>query len=107
MKALLEAMNVAYGETEKRGFVKLTLISLGFTLGAIVLLLALIGVMRVDAGGPRHALGWARWHGCGCNSAARSALALAALSALSALYRWGPSREKQVALDHAGRARRV
>ena len=36
MKAMFEAMNVAYDEEEKRGFVRLTAMTLGFTLATIV-----------------------------------------------------------------------
>ncbi len=92
MKALLEAMNVAYGETEKRGFVKLTLTSLAFTLGAIVLLLALIGVMLLLPA-VLDIIGLGGSTGLWVQLASGAVLALAAITALSALYRWGPSRE--------------
>src|SRR3712207_3371545 len=36
MKALFDALNVAYRETEKRGFFRLLLVSFGFTLGGIL-----------------------------------------------------------------------
>jgi membrane protein len=36
MKNLIEAINIAYGEKDTRGFVKLRAVSLAFTLGAIV-----------------------------------------------------------------------
>src|SRR6476620_4083431 len=39
MKAIMDALNVVYEEKEKRGFIKLTLISLAFTIAAIALLL--------------------------------------------------------------------
>src|SRR3984957_5625624 len=35
MKAIMDALNVVYEEKEKRGFIKLNLVSLAFTLGAI------------------------------------------------------------------------
>ena len=48
MKAMFDALNVAYDEDEKRGFIALNLRSLAFTLGAILLLvLALGGVVVV------------------------------------------------------------
>lgn len=37
VKSLLESLNVVYGETERRGFVRLNLVGFGFTLGAIVM----------------------------------------------------------------------
>src|SRR5829696_586551 len=43
MKAMFDALNVAYDEDEKRGFFGLNLRSLAFTLGAIVFILLAIG----------------------------------------------------------------
>src|SRR5438105_14298338 len=48
MKAIIDALNVVYDEKEKRGFVKLNLVSLAFTVGGIIaLLLALAAVVVV------------------------------------------------------------
>jgi membrane protein len=93
MKALFEAMNVAYDEAEKRGFVKLTLTSLAFTLGAIVLLLAIIGVVVVM---PIvvESLGLGAMTELVVKIGSAIVLIVAALVALSALYRWGPSRSE-------------
>ena len=44
VKALFDAMNVAYGENEKRSVVRLNLMAFGFTLGAIVVIVLLLGV---------------------------------------------------------------
>jgi membrane protein len=44
---LLTAINVAYDEEEKRGFVKKRLLSLGLTLGAIVFMVILLGIVAV------------------------------------------------------------
>ncbi len=50
MKALIEALNIVYNEQEKRGFFKLNLVSLGFTLAAILFsLVALSLVVAVPA----------------------------------------------------------
>ena len=38
-KAVIDGLNVAYGETEKRSFIRLNLISLVFTLGAFLSLI--------------------------------------------------------------------
>ena len=47
MKAIIDALNVVYEEKEKRGIIKLNLVSLVFTLGAVAaLLLALGAVVR-------------------------------------------------------------
>ncbi|WP_114391026.1 YihY/virulence factor BrkB family protein [Notoacmeibacter marinus] len=47
MKGLFEAMNVAYDETEKRGFFRLNAVSLLFTLGAVIGVICMIGVVIV------------------------------------------------------------
>jgi membrane protein len=93
MKTLFEAMNVAYDETEKRSFIKLNLISLGFTLGAIVIgILFIVGVGVVPAvlafvgldGVTEFLISALRW----------PVLFVAAAFGLSVLYRYGPSRER-------------
>jgi len=48
MKAMFDALNVAYDEQEKRSFIALNLRSLAFTLGALLFItLALAGVVAV------------------------------------------------------------
>jgi membrane protein len=93
IKTLFEAMNVAYDETEKRSFVRLNLISLGFTLGSIVigiLFLVSVGVVPavlafVGLGSVTETLiALLRW----------PVLFIAAAFALSVLYRYGPSRAR-------------
>lgn len=92
MKALLDALNIVYHETEKRGFVKLNAISLAFTIGMLalgVLALAIVAVLPValsylDLGetiGPL--LDNLRWP---------VLLVFIALST-GIIYRYGPSRE--------------
>jgi len=90
VKALFDAMNVAYGEEEKRGIVHVNLLSLGFTLGALVLavsLIAAVGIvpaalamLRLDA-----------WTETLAN-VARWPLVLV-WAGTTVLYRYGPSRE--------------
>ncbi len=92
-KALFDALNVVYGETEERGFLLRTAVTLAFTLGGIVfVLLALAAVVAVPVvlnvvglGGVADLLlRILRWP-----------LMLVALSALLAcIYRFGPSRER-------------
>ncbi|WP_439814874.1 YihY/virulence factor BrkB family protein [Zavarzinia sp. CC-PAN008] len=93
MKALFEAMNVAYEEREKRGFVKVTLVSLGFTLGAIFAVLCLIVVVVVM---PRALalVGLAEGTEWLIAGGSYAALLLVASLGTAALYRWGPSRER-------------
>jgi membrane protein len=93
MKAMFDALNVAYGEEEKRGFIKLNLISLTFTLGAILFILLAIGAIVVvpillqfvGLGPVAEWILWlARW----------PALLLAIVVGLAVLYRYGPSRDQ-------------
>ncbi len=93
VKAIMDALNVAYGEKEKRGFIKLNLVSLAFTLAGIgSLLLALGAVVALPIALnflglqsiPNTLLGFARW----------PALLLMILGGLAVLYRYGPSRRE-------------
>jgi membrane protein len=47
VKTMFEAMNIAYDEREERGFLKLNLLALAFTLGGIVGSLVMLGVVVV------------------------------------------------------------
>ena len=93
MKAMFDALNIVNDEKEKRGFVRLNAISLGFTVGAICfLLLALASVVVMpivfNLAGVGHllelALGVARW----------PILLALIIVALAVMYRYGPSRRK-------------
>lgn len=93
MKAMIDALNVVYDEEEKRGFIKLNLISLAFTLGAIVALLLAIGcvvvlplVLDMLGLGSTGALllNLLRW----------PLLLALVLAGLAVLYRYGPSRDE-------------
>lgn len=92
MKALFEAMNIAYDEEEKRGFVRLNLVSLAFTfislLVAGVLIVALgvlpaaLALIRLDAAAET-ILRLARW----------PVILMLIGFATVMLYRYGPSRD--------------
>jgi membrane protein len=93
MKAVFDALNVAYGESEKRNFIWLNLQSLAFTLGAIVFLAIGVTVVVVvpvalnflglgSLGDWLIRLG--RW----------PAMFAVILLALAVLYRYGPSRDR-------------
>jgi membrane protein len=93
IKALFEAMNVAYGEAEKRSFLGLNAISMLFTLGAIVVGIVLIAAVGVIPAllAILHVQGWeqvfwriARW----------PFVLVATIAGTTLLYRYGPSREK-------------
>ena len=93
MKALFDALNVAYDEEEKRGFIALNLTSLTFTLGAIVFaLLAVGGIVVIPVGLKFIGLGsfveWILW------LARWPALLAVIILGLAVLYRYGPSRDK-------------
>jgi membrane protein len=91
VKSLIGALNVVYHEHEKRSFVKLTIISLAFTMGTIVfMIIALFAVVAVPILLNFFGLGFAtadliallRW----------PALLVVVAIALSIIYRFGPSR---------------
>jgi len=90
---LFEAMNIAYEETEKRGFVKRYAVSFAFTLGAIliaILFIVSVGVIPavlafIGLGSAAETLiSLARW----------PVLFVAAAFGIAVLYRYGPSRER-------------
>jgi membrane protein len=93
MKALFDALNVIYDEEEKRGLVRLNLVSLLFTICAIAgvglalalvvvfpLLLAAFGVTSFD----HPIVAYLRW----------PVLFVLVILGLSVLYRYGPSRRR-------------
>lgn len=92
VKAIFDALNVAYEEREKRSFIKLNLISLSFTVGGIAALLLMVGAvvafpLALDHLGiaPESKLiaALARW----------PLLLVILLAALAILYRFAPSRD--------------
>ena len=90
-KAIIDALNVAYEVEEKRGFVRLNLVSLTFTIAALAAVLIMVGaVIGVPLAISRLGLDHqaellvqiGRW----------PILALLLFMALSVSYRYGPSR---------------
>ncbi len=93
VKALFDAINIAYEETEKRSFLKLNLVAFAFTLGAMVVAAALIGAVAVvpaaialfgPEGMSQALIQLLRW----------PLLLILIGAAISILYRYGPSRER-------------
>jgi membrane protein len=93
MKAIFDALNIVYGEEEKRSFIKLNLLSLSFTLGAIAfILIALAGIIVLPivlnfiglGSGTEWLVSLARW----------PILLIGVIFGLSLIYRFGPSRDK-------------
>ncbi|WP_299359234.1 YihY/virulence factor BrkB family protein [uncultured Paracoccus sp.] len=92
MKALIAALNVAWFETERRGFIRLNVVSLAMTLGAIVMVILLISaitvlpaVLKIIAAGSvvEDIVNLLRW----------PFMLAVLLLALAVLYRFGPSKE--------------
>ncbi len=93
MKAIIDALNVAYEEKEKRSFIRLNLISLVMTLVAMVSLMLMIGAVvaapiilgSMGLGGISAALiAYLRW----------PVLVVLVVAGLAALYRFAPSRRE-------------
>jgi membrane protein len=90
VKAIIDALNIVYGVKERRGFIRLNLLSLGVTVGAIAGLLvaiAAIVVLPIVFSYLRFGeslVSWLRWPG----------LLVLLLFGLAVLYRFGPD------LDH-------
>ncbi len=92
--SLILALNIAYEEEEKRGFIKVTLLALAMTVGAVVMALLAVAASAVLAflhhllpgSGPIAIVAW--------KVVSYVVLAAAAAAAVATLYRYGPSREK-------------
>lgn len=91
VKAIIDSLNVVYGESEKRGFLLLNAVSLAFTFGAIAFALGAIGMViifplileRIGLSNQAEMIiAILRW----------PAFALVMLFGLALLYRFGPSR---------------
>jgi membrane protein len=91
VKSVIDALNVVYEEREKRGFVRLNLLSLAFTTGGIAALLLMVGAvvalpLAFDHLGlepdSQTIVALARW----------PVLFIVLVAALGLLYRFGPSR---------------
>ena len=89
---VIKAVNFAYDEEEKRGFVKSKALALGFTLGAIVfMVLAVALVAAVPA--VLNALDVPEWVQAVVEVARWIGLVVVVILALGVLYRWAPDRE--------------
>jgi membrane protein len=91
MKAIIDALNVVYDEREKRGFVKLTLVALAFTIGGLVFLILALGAVVVLP----LVLAWVGLESRSAELIAIlrwPALFVIVMLALAVLYRYGPSR---------------
>ena len=91
VKAVIDALNVAYEEREKRSFLRLNLLSLAFTSGAIAALLLMVGAIVAFPLALDH-LGLAPASQLIASLARWPLLFVILLVALGVLYRFGPSR---------------
>lgn len=89
VKALFDGLNVAYHETEKRGFIKLNLFTLMFTFGGILFVLTVVSAVIVAP----LLLAIFGFEGAGLFSILRWPVLLAVnVLVLAVIYRYGPSR---------------
>ncbi|KST60742.1 hypothetical protein AO398_12710 [Methylobacterium sp. GXS13] len=91
VKHVFDALNIVYNEREKRNFVLLNVVSLGFTAGALAfLILALAAVVVLPVVLTYVGLGTDAWW---LTLVRWPALLVAVLLGLAMLYRYGPSRD--------------
>lgn len=93
IKALFDGLNVAYGESEKRSFLRLNMVSFAFTFGALAIGIAMIvsvgvvpaifALFHVDHM-TEFLVDWLRW----------PVLLVMVAAGICLLYRFGPSRER-------------
>lgn len=94
MGSIITALNIAYEEEEKRGFIKVTLISLLMTVAAVFVVLLAVAATAV-LGALEHLLPSLGAFGTVLFKILSFVLLLgAAAGAIATLYRYGPSREK-------------
>jgi membrane protein len=93
MKAIIDALNIVYEEKEKRGFVKLNLVSLAFTLAAIGSLLLAVGAVVVLPIVLAH-LGLQNVTEALVRLVRWPLLLVLVIVGLAVLYRFGPSRRE-------------
>ncbi len=93
IKTLFEAMNVAYGEQERRSFLKLNAVAFCFTMGAVfigILMIISVGVIPAVMG----IVGASSWSDELIAMARWPVLFAIVVGAISMIYRYGPSRNR-------------
>lgn len=93
MSALMSATNIAYAEREKRGFIRLTLLAILFTVGAVVgfLLMLVLGIVVPAA---LQAFGTSQWVKIVVAVLRFALLWIMAVLGLAVIYRYAPDRER-------------
>ncbi|AFL50555.1 membrane protein [Sinorhizobium fredii] len=90
--ALFEAMNIAYDEVEERGFIRLTLLTLGFTAGGLLITAVLIAAIAVLPAALAF-LPLDQWLERLARIARWPVLLLLIGAAIALVYRYGPDRD--------------
>jgi membrane protein len=94
MKAVFDALNIVYDEDEKRGLIKLNIVSLSFTLAAIVVLILILAAIVVLPLALSF-LGFAAERQAGWLPLLRWPVLLVLVTfGFAVLYRYGPSRRE-------------
>lgn len=93
MKSVFDALNLVYDEEEKRGFIKLNLVSLAFTLTGIVFALIAIGAI-VALPAAFSSTGASGWTALAAKIVRWPILLLVISFVLAIVYRYGPSRRE-------------
>lgn len=93
IKSMFEAMNIAYGETEKRNFFQLSLLGLVFTLGGVIAAIAMFATvvaipLVLGIFGFSEGFEWL------VQIASYVVLVAILFAGIAALYRYGPSRQQ-------------
>ena len=91
MKALFEGVNVAYDEVEERSFIKLTLITMAFTILTLAAVIGLI-VFNLLFSTFTEITGLDALPNWVINAITAGISLVALITFMAALYRWGPSR---------------
>ena len=92
MKSLFDTLNIVYGETEKRGLIRLNAVSLSFTLGGILFVLLAISAVVVLPIALNY-LGLTQTSDLTLRVVRWPALCVIIALALNLIYRNGPSRQ--------------
>lgn len=93
VKALFQAMNVAYEETESRGFLKLNALALAFTFAATLAAILFVGITVVMPTA-LNLIGLPKGTEWLVRIVSYLLVFVLAFAGIAALYRWGPSREQ-------------
>jgi len=93
MKSLFDTLNIVHNEEEKRGFLKLNAISLCFTIGGVLFVLAALGsIVVVPVILNYVSIGFSDWGDLMLRAGRWPAMFLVLTFALAIIYRYGPSR---------------